>query len=48
MNNVDNDNCFLDRFPVEGVKEAMKNVKCGKRSGLDGISGDHLKYVNGK
>ena len=25
--NADNDNCYIDRFTVEDVKEAMRNIK---------------------
>ena len=29
--------CYIDRFTVEDLQEAMKNVKCGKTCGLDGM-----------
>ena len=46
--NVGNDNCYIDRFTIEDVMEAMTNFKCDKACGLDGIYEKHLKYVNGK
>ena len=30
------------------ISYIMRNVNCGKSCGLDGIYGEHLKYVNGK
>lgn len=41
-------NCFLQRFTVDEVKESLKNVKNGKTCGLDSIYGEHLKFAHNR
>ena len=46
--NVDEHGFTFERFTVDEIKEAMKNVKSGKACGLDGIYGEHLQYADNK
>ena len=49
INSVGNANCDnFKRYTVDDVKESFKYIKNGKACGLDGITGEHLKYASGK
>lgn len=44
-----NEKCgSYSRFTVSDVMTATKSLKCGKASGLDNISAEHLKYADDK